>query len=108
VAWEFQPQRPDTDHFNRDYKPDLARGGTELCRLDPRDNSVTRLTSSDPPDFRVSESPDGQRIVFCRAATGDAPAAWVMDAHGRHQQQITKGRDDRGVDHPRWLPVADR
>ncbi len=26
VAWEFQSQRPDTDHFNRDYKPELARG----------------------------------------------------------------------------------
>ena len=103
-------QRPDTDHFNRDYKPDLARGGTEICRLDPRDNSVTRLTSSDPPvwDFRVSESPDGQWIVFCRAATGDVPAVWVMDADGRHPRQITKGPDECGVDHPRWLPVADR
>src|SRR5205807_1495715 len=33
VPWEFQPGRPDTDQFNRDYKPDLARGGTEICRL---------------------------------------------------------------------------
>jgi TolB protein len=33
VAWEFQPQRPDTDHFNRDFKPELARGGVEICRL---------------------------------------------------------------------------
>lgn len=110
VAWEFQPQRPDTDHFNRDYKPDLARGGTEICRLDPLDNSVTRLTHSEPPvwDFRASESSDGRWIVFCRAATGDVPAVWVMDANGRHPRQITKGRDDRGVDHPRWLPVATR
>ena len=29
VPWEHQPQRPDLDHFNRDYKPDLVRGGTE-------------------------------------------------------------------------------
>ena len=106
VPWEFQPGRPDTDHFNREYKPDLARGGTEICRLDPRDSSVTRLTHSDPPvwDFRVSESSDGQWIVFCRAATGDVPAVWVMDAEGRHPRRITKGRDDRGADHPRWLP----
>jgi TolB protein len=110
VAWEFQPQRPDTDHFNRDYKPDLARGGTEICRLDPRDNSVTRLTHSDPPvwDFRVSESSDGRWIVFCRAATGDVPAVWVMDTDGGHLRQITKGRNDRGVDHPRWLPATAR
>jgi len=76
VAWKFQPHRPDTDHFNRDYKPDLARGGTEICRLDPSNNLVSRLTHSDPPvwDFRVSESPDSRWIVFCRAATGDVPA----------------------------------
>jgi len=30
VPWEFQQQRPDVDHFNRDYKPGLARGGTEI------------------------------------------------------------------------------
>ena len=108
VAWEFQPQRPDTDHFNRDFKPDLARGGTEICRLDPRDNSITRLTHSEPTvwDFRVSESSDGRLIVFCRAATGDVPAVWVMDANGLNPRQITKGRNDLGVDHPRWLPVA--
>ena len=110
VAWEFQAQRPDTDHFNRDYKPDLARGGTEICKLDPHDNSITRLTRSDPPvwDFRASESSDGKWTVFCRAATGDVPAVWVMDAAGRCPRPITKGRDNRGVDHPRWLPLAKR
>ncbi|MBI3414883.1 MAG: PD40 domain-containing protein [Verrucomicrobia bacterium] len=106
VAWEYQPRRPDTDHFNRDYKPELARGGTEICRLDPRDGSVTRLTQSDPPvwDFRASESSDGRWIVFCRAATRDMPEIWVMDSDGRNPRRITKGPEDRGVDHPRWLP----
>jgi len=106
VPWEFQPQRPDTDHFNRDFKPEVARGGTEICRLDPRDGSATRLTQSDPPvwDFRTSESPGGRWIVFCRAATGDVPAVWVMDATRRHPRQLTKGLDDQGADHPRWLP----
>ena len=62
VPWEYQPQRPDVDHFNRDFKPELARGGTEICRLDPRDGRVTVLTQSDPPvwDFRASESPGRQ------------------------------------------------
>lgn len=106
VPWEFQPQRPDVDHFNRDYKPELARGGTEICRLDPRDGRVTVLTHSDPPvwDFRVSESPDGKQIVFCRAATGGAPAIWVADADGKKPRLLTRGQDDRGADHPRWLP----
>ena len=26
---------PDVDHFNRDYHPELARGGTEICAMDP-------------------------------------------------------------------------
>ncbi len=105
VAWEYQAHRPDLDHFNRDYKPELARGGTEICRLDPRDGSMTPLTRSDPPlwDFRASESPDGKRILFCRAATGEPPAIWVMDPDGGNARQITRGIDGLGADHPRWL-----
>ena len=106
VPWEFQAQRPDVDHFNRDYKPELARGGTEICRLDPRDGRLTALTHSDPPawDFRASESSDGKHVAFCRATTGGPPAIWVMDTDGKHPRPITRGIDDRGADHPRWLP----
>lgn len=105
AAWEFQPQRPDVDHFNRDYKPKLAHGGTEICRLNPSDGRETRLTHSEPPvwDFRASESPDGRQIVFCRAATGGAPAIWVMDADGANARLVTRGLENRGADHPRWL-----
>jgi TolB protein len=108
VPWEYQPGRPDVDHFNRDYKPELARGGSEICRLNPRDGSMTALTHSDPPtwDFRASESPDGKQIAFCRAATGSAPAIWVMDSDGTNPCLVTRGQDDRGADHPRWLPRA--
>ncbi len=105
VAWEYQPQRPDVDHFNRDYKPEQARGGTEICRLDPRDGSMTALTHSEPAvwDFRASESHDGKSVVFCRAKVGEAPAIWVMDADGKNPRRITQGVEDRGADHPRWL-----
>jgi Tol biopolymer transport system component len=105
VAWEFQPQRPDVDHFNRDFKPERARGGTQICRIDPRDGKVTELTRNDPPvwDFRASMSPDGAHVVFCRAKVGEAPALWVMDADGNNPRRITQGVDDRGADHPRWL-----
>ena len=110
VPWEYQSERPGVDHFNRDFKPEAAKGGTEICRLNPRDGSVTRLSSSDPPvwDFRASESSDGREIVFCRAETGGAPAIWVMDAHGRHARRLTRGLDDLGADHPRWLPNGHR
>jgi Tol biopolymer transport system component len=107
VPWQYQPNRPDTDHFNREFKPEQARGGTEICRLDPSDGSLTRLTSSDPPvwDFRASASSDGRYIVFCRAETGGAPAIWRMDSDGRNTRRLTRGLGDRGADHPQWLPV---
>jgi TolB protein len=105
VPWEYQAGRPDLDHFNRDYKPEVARGGTEICRLDPRDGRVTVLTSCQPPvwDFRASASPDGASIAFCRANTGGAPGIWVMDADGGNPRLITRGIDDLGADHPRWF-----
>jgi Tol biopolymer transport system component len=108
VPWEYQAGRRDVDHFNRDFKPEAARGGSEICRLSPRDGSMIALTHSDPPvwDFRASESPDGKQIVFCRATTGGAPAIWVMDSDGKNARQVTRGLDDRGADHPRWLPRA--
>jgi TolB protein len=106
VPWEYQPQRPDTDHFNRDCKPEMARGGTEICRLSPSDGSVNRLTSSDPPvwDCRPTESPDGRYIAFCRAQPGAMPTLWIMDSDGRHPRQLTAGLGDSGADQPRWLP----
>ena len=108
VAWEYQAQRPDEDHFNREFKPGLARGGTEICRIDPRDGSIVRITHSDPPvwDFRQSESPDGKQIIFCRAKTGESPAIWVADSNGQNPRLLTKGLDDQGADHPRWIPQA--
>jgi hypothetical protein len=108
VPWEFQPQRPDTDHFNRDYKPDLARGGTEICRLDPHTGTVTALTASVPPvwDFRACESPDGRQIAFCRAETGGVPGLWAMNADGSHPCLLSRGLDERGADHPQWLPAV--
>jgi hypothetical protein len=110
VPWEYQTQRPDTDHFNRDYKPELASGGVRICRLDPRSGTVTELTEGKPGtwDFRASESPDGRSLVFCRAETGGVPALWIADANGRNSRLLTRGLDDQGADHPRWLPMPEK
>ena len=106
VAWEFQADRPDTDHFNRDFRPELARGGTEICRLDPAGGPAERLTHSNPPvwDFRQCESPDGRELLFCRAETGGVPALWIAGSDGKDQRLLTIGLDGAGVDHPRWFP----
>jgi len=110
VPWEFQPQRPDTDHFNRDFKPELAKGGVEICRLNPLQRTMSPLThhSAAEWDFRASESPDGSSIVFCRAQTGGPPSIWIMDVDGSRPRLLTRGFEDRGGDHPRWLPALVR
>jgi Tol biopolymer transport system component len=106
VAWAYRVNQPDLDHFNRDYQPELARGGSQICRMNPKDGTITELTavSDQVWDFRASQSTDGKQIVFCRAATGEAPAIWVMDNDGKNGRMITRGIDDLGADHPRWIP----
>ncbi len=108
VPWEYQANRPDTDHFNRDFKPEAARGGVQVCRLDPSTGKTTPMTPAAPRvwDFRASASHDGRSIVFCRAETGGTPGLWMMDSDGRHARLLTRGVDNQGADHPRWLPGA--
>ena len=105
VAWQYQAHRVDVDHFNREYKPELARGGTDICRLDPRDGSVESLTRNESGvwDLRAIESPDGRWVAFCRAMIGQPPELWIMDSDGSHPRQLTRGWRGRGADHPRWL-----
>ena len=106
VPWEFQPQRPDTDHFNRDFKPELARGGAQICLLNPANGIVKALTQAEAQvwDFRAAESPYGNLIHFCRAPTGSPPSIYVMDADGENVRRIATGLEGQGADHPRWLP----
>lgn len=108
VPWEYQAGRPDTDHFNREYHPASARGGTFIARLNPQSRTLERLTNPGAQtwDFRATPSPDGRQVAFCRAETGTSPGLWVMDADGRNPRPLSRGFEDRGADHPRWLPAA--
>lgn len=110
VPWQYQADRPDVDHFNREFRPERARGGVHICRLDPLTGMSENLTAAEPGiwDFRVSESPDATRIAYCRATTGGVPALWVMDAQDRQIRLLTRGWQDQGADHPRWLPSPTR
>lgn len=107
VAWAYRVGQADLDHFNRDYRPDLARGGACIMRLDPETGQQEPLTPVREGvwDFRATQSPDGRQIAFCRAKTGEAPALWVMDSDGGNERMLTRGIDDLGADHPRWLPL---
>lgn len=105
VAWEYQAGRPDTDHFNREYRPEQAHGGTHLCRYEISAGHWTALTPAQDGrwDFRATPSPDLSRIAFCRARTGQMPELWVMRADGHGARRVSTGIDGAGCDHPRWL-----
>ena len=107
VPWQYRIGKPDLDHFNRDFKPDEATGSTQICTLDPKTGVIKKLTPEVPGvwNFRGSQSPDGKQIAFCRAATGEAAAVWIMDSDGQNARMITRGIDDLGADHPRWIPT---
>jgi Tol biopolymer transport system component len=108
VPWEYQAQRPDTDHYNREYKPESAIGRTQLCQIHPVSGRVTVLTEEGAGtwDFRGTQSPSGRHLAFCRAKTGETPGLWVMESGDAHPRLLTRGPNDQGVDHPRWLPSS--
>lgn len=105
TAWPFQPQRPDTDHFNRDYYPDEAKGGTSICLLNPFSGEITELTPFRERvwDFRTAWSPDGAQMAFCRAEVGEPSGLWVMNADGSDARLLTHGYEGKGADHPVWI-----
>lgn len=106
MPWEFQASRPDTDHFNRDFLPERARGGTGISRIDPATGVSTSV--HEPREgvwlCRPSVSSDGRHLAYCRAETGGMPSLWVSDMDGRNARMLTAGHMGRGADHPRWLP----
>lgn len=106
--WQWASGRPDTDHFNRDYQPELARGGTQICLIDPATGKITPITHDDPPtwNFRLAWSPDGARLAFVRADVGCMPELWVMDADGGDRRFLTRGANRTGAEHPRWVRLA--
>ena len=107
VPWEFQHQRKDTDHYNREFKPELALGGTEIHRLDPRNGDTVRLSVPGEGlwDCRAVEGPRGASIAFCRAKTGKMPELWMMNRDGENPRRLSGGIDQGGADHPQWMPL---
>lgn len=105
TAWPYQAQRPDTDHFNRDYYPEDARGGTAICLLDPFSGAESEFIPYEPLvwNFRSAWSPDGAQFAFCRAEVGSPSAIWVVDADGGNARMLTDGYEHRGADHPVWV-----
>ncbi|MCY3555745.1 MAG: serine/threonine protein kinase [Gemmatimonadetes bacterium] len=105
TAWPYQAQRPDTDHFNRDYYPEDARGGTAICLLDPFSGEESEFIPYEPLvwNFRSAWSLDGSQFAFCRAEVGSPSAIWLVDADGGSARMLTDGYKHLGADHPVWV-----
>ena len=102
---EYHPELP--DHEELIYRPELARGGTQLCLLDPFSGEIVELTEQKEAkwDCRPTWSPDGRKIAFIRAVVGHASELWIMDGDGDDPHPLTEGYHRRGADHPRWLEI---
>lgn len=108
TAWPWQANRPDTDHFNRDYHPEIARGGTQVCLIDATTGQITPITHDSPPtwNFRPAWSPDGSQLAFMRADVGKPPELWVMNVDGSEKRLLTRGLNGTGADFVRWIRLA--
>jgi Tol biopolymer transport system component len=105
--WKYNVGRTDTNHFNRDFVPGQARGGAELWIVDPGTRRHRRVTRPGEGgwDLRGEWSPDGRRILHCRARVGGNPELWVVDRDGRGARRLSDGIDGHGCEHPRWIPT---
>jgi TolB protein len=105
TAWRHIDNPEEDDHFNRAYAPEYARGGTQICLLNPFNGDVAPITLREEHvwNMRTVWSPDASRIAFCRARVGEPAELWVMNADGTGQQFLSRGRDGLGADHPSWI-----
>lgn len=102
--WKYHVGRADTNHFNRDFLPLQARGGSQLAAISISSGAIRAITPAVEGrwDFRGEWSRDG-RLLFCRAGIGENPAIWIVNRNGSAEKRLTDGVEGRGADHPRWL-----
>ena len=105
TPWPLQENPAVDDHFNRDFRPGAARGGTDLCLLDVFAGTHQVLTNNPEGvwDFRATPSSDGSQISFCRSRTGEPSELWLLDVAGGGARYLTTGMDHSGIDHPKWM-----
>jgi TolB protein len=103
-AWSPNPNPEYDDHFGLIFRPGRARGGTDICLLNPFTGDIRQLTDDGPGtwNFRPRWSKDGTKLAFCRAGVGEPSGLWVMNADGSVQRLLTHGYADKSADHPEW------
>jgi Tol biopolymer transport system component len=100
---EYHPELP--DHCECVYSPDRARGGSQVCLLDPFNGKVEEITDyqENQWDFRAACSPDGNSLVFTRARLGEPSELWMAGLDGSGEHLLSCGLEGAGADQGRWL-----
>jgi len=99
MPWQWRTGHPDEDHFNRQFLPEQARGGTQLCLIDPVNAAITPITEFEDGrwDSHARYTPDGKHIVFRRGRVGEAASIWMIDADGGNPRHLTSGENKLGA-----------
>ncbi len=105
TPWTWATDRPDKDHFNRDYRPEQSCGGTHIRLFDPFSGAARDVTRTEPHcwDCYPAWSPDGKMIAFSRVRDGGVPELWIMDADGGNARFLTRGQNAAGAIYPRFV-----
>jgi Tol biopolymer transport system component len=108
TAWVYRRDRKDTDHFNCDYAPEEARGGSQICLINPQTGEIREVTPFQEKlwVWRTCWSPDSKQIVHARAEVGQNAELWIINADGSHPRKLTTGFESKGADFPTWLQLA--
>jgi Tol biopolymer transport system component len=108
TAWVYRKDRPDTDHFNCNYAPDQARGGSQICLINPKTGEIREVTPFQEKlwAWRTRWSPDSKQIVYASAKVGQNAELWIINADGSQPRKLTSGFDSKGADFPFWMQLV--
>ena len=88
------------------FNSNRDQGRVDIYVVDRNGGSLRQLTKNSGNNWGPQWNwRDKTKIIFASDRDGDALELYLMDADGKNSHQITKGISDKGVDHPRWLPV---
>ncbi len=99
----YDASRP--DHQELLHAPELARGGTQLCALDPDSGDAAEITAAEEGrwDYHASWSAAGDAVAFSRARVTQPPELWIAAADGLSARRLSAGYDRWGAGFGRWL-----
>jgi len=107
TAWVYNKNRSDTDHFNCEYLPEQAKGGSQLCLIEIPSGRIVEITPLIEKEWiwKAEWSPDSRYIGYNRAVVGQNPEIWIVGIDGFPSQFLTKGIQAKGASIAMWITL---